>query len=489
MNLFKQTAIGVDIADHSIEVAELVKGNGQIKVNSLGRYKLASGIVERGEIRDTAKLMAVLRDALSANRLKSTKFKELVFGLPEGQVYSHVFVLGSGERLPSSAEKIRSRATQEARENIPLDPSDLFVTYKVLDNRLSGASVLVVGVSQALLNNWRKLFAQLGFAIRFDLETVALFRAIGPAFGAKKKTVAVVDLGAVSTRISIFDHGDLRYSRSLDYGIELLNASLVNDLKMTLPAIEKAKEEIGLTDPDSKLFTVLLKGLSPLRDELKLTLDYYEKWSGRKLEHLLVAGGGGNLRGLTDYLQSNLELPTSVGHSLLIKQPLVYLEAIGLALKQFTPTTDADLEFNLGSRRRHGSSSPFYLVLLLVIIAAGWFGYSAWPWFPPTEVVETPPPVVSPEVIFAPPVEEQPAPPTTPPPSSSIRMGAVANTPTGWLNVRAGASTDYRVITKINPGQVYPLLEENNDWYKIELSIDGEKTEGWVSSQYIIINN
>ncbi|MCL5411275.1 MAG: SH3 domain-containing protein [Patescibacteria group bacterium] len=57
----------------------------------------------------------------------------------------------------------------------------------------------------------------------------------------------------------------------------------------------------------------------------------------------------------------------------------------------------------------------------------------------------------------------------------------ISSTPTGWLNVRGGASQSNSIITKVNPGEIYELLEEKTGWYKIKLS-DGK--EGWISSQY-----
>jgi len=60
----------------------------------------------------------------------------------------------------------------------------------------------------------------------------------------------------------------------------------------------------------------------------------------------------------------------------------------------------------------------------------------------------------------------------------------IKDTPTGWLKVRSEPSTaggDETVITKIDPGDTYPLLDEDGGWYQIEY----EKDEtGWISGKY-----
>jgi hypothetical protein len=58
----------------------------------------------------------------------------------------------------------------------------------------------------------------------------------------------------------------------------------------------------------------------------------------------------------------------------------------------------------------------------------------------------------------------------------------IKETPTGWLRVRAEASTESEEVAKVDPGEAFPYLdEEENGWYKIEYE-EGE--EGWVSGVY-----
>jgi len=57
----------------------------------------------------------------------------------------------------------------------------------------------------------------------------------------------------------------------------------------------------------------------------------------------------------------------------------------------------------------------------------------------------------------------------------------ILDTPTGWLRVREKPTTAATEAAKINPGDTYPFLDEENGWYKIEYE-DGE--EGWISGKY-----
>lgn len=57
----------------------------------------------------------------------------------------------------------------------------------------------------------------------------------------------------------------------------------------------------------------------------------------------------------------------------------------------------------------------------------------------------------------------------------------IKETPTGWLRVRSEPSVNASESAKVNPGDIFELVEELPNWYKI---IFNEEQEGWVASQY-----
>jgi len=481
-NFFQSVAVGLDIADRSIEVAELTRRRGRIQVAALGRQVLPPGVVERGLIKDTAKLTSIVRSVLSLAQPQAIMPHRIHFGLPENQVYLHSFSLPQAEGARVIEKELQALAAKEAEENIPISADDLLVTYELIDG---GPLCLIAAVNRHVLRDWQTFFRSLGFEVEFDLETLALFRSLGLKAALP---VAVVDFGTVATNVAVFDHRGLRYSRTLAYGTEALTDSLVKNLKITAAAAEKQKLDVGLMDPESKIFTVLLKDLVPLRDELKITFDYYERTANKKIEAIYLAGGGSQLRGLADYLKSNLEITTMLARSIFLNQPLVYLEALGLALKGFGQKHSA-LDFKLNRTDANLSASGWlkqnskWLIFIAIMLVGGLALWGADRYRQAVEQARQEAiqaqidalPVISPEVIL-------PSATTTEETSTTteIKTVTVTETPTGWLNVRAGAGTNFSVVAKVYPGEDYPLLAEKGEWYKIEL--------GWVSKQYIIKN-
>lgn len=69
-------------------------------------------------------------------------------------------------------------------------------------------------------------------------------------------------------------------------------------------------------------------------------------------------------------------------------------------------------------------------------------------------------------------------------PSATLTTGGkvvIQNTPTGFLRVRDKSSTSGAEVGRVNPGEEYDLLDEQNGWYQIKLK-DGKT--GWISGQY-----
>jgi hypothetical protein len=80
--------------------------------------------------------------------------------------------------------------------------------------------------------------------------------------------------------------------------------------------------------------------------------------------------------------------------------------------------------------------------------------------------------------------EAKVTPKTTPPPKPYV---LIKDTPTGWLRVRMEPSITATEAAKVNPGEMYPLLDEESGWYQIEYQKDEEGLPaqvGWISGQY-----
>lgn len=86
----------------------------------------------------------------------------------------------------------------------------------------------------------------------------------------------------------------------------------------------------------------------------------------------------------------------------------------------------------------------------------------------------------SPSPKASPTPKTTPKPTVTPPEKPYV---LIKETPTGWLRVRMEPSVSATEAAKVNPGEMFPYLnEEKSGWLKIEYE---EGKEGWVSGVYV----
>ena len=122
--MFEKRAFGLDVADHTIEVAELTKNLFSQKtiVSARQRVVLEHGIVDHGTLLNRKRLSESLNTLWG---LLGSVPQSVVFGLPEHQVYTAVLHFSG---LEPSPEMI----TEQAAKTVPLEKDDLSFSYTII---------------------------------------------------------------------------------------------------------------------------------------------------------------------------------------------------------------------------------------------------------------------------------------------------------------------------------------------------------------------
>ena len=180
--------------------------------------------------------------------------------------------------------------------------------YKTIgkDDRENKLSVLLVAVKRDVLLGKIKMVEDAGLSVRLvDVDVFALANAFMKCIPAPaEKTVALVNIGASFTNLSILKAQSIYFARDLAIGGRDFNAAISKILTLDEKAAEelkvspggRAEEVIGLVKPV----------LNSLLDEIKLSFSYYENQSGKNIDEVYVSGGGSAIAGLPDVFQENL---------------------------------------------------------------------------------------------------------------------------------------------------------------------------------------
>src|SRR3989339_887518 len=286
--MLNKSYIGLDISDRSVEVAELVKSGGEIRLANLGRVKLDEGIIERGRLKNQDKLLEAVAKAFAQAKPQAIKGSEVVFGLQEARVFSKVMP------LPEKDSKHRQGLVlEEARRHLAVTEEDLIYNVKILSDSqsLGQKQTFVVATNKKVMQEWQEYFESLKQAGKFFTKQIA------------------------------------------------------SELGVDLEAAEKLKIDKGLIN-DKKVGKVLAGTLDLIFDQLKQILDNFAQSSPQPVQEVVLVGGSAQLKGLLSYAANHLSaFKVTLGGSALrdARASLLYLGAIGFALReadQKWPQTD-----------------------------------------------------------------------------------------------------------------------------------------------------
>jgi len=532
----RKTAVGLDISDHTIEVVEVRKTSQRAEVLAMGALTLPSGIVEHGRVVDPARLKKGLKKLFAGTKPKNIRGKYVICGLPESQVYAHVLRLRAKKKR--DIEKALPKVMQE---KIPLPLEDILFSYKVVKKTADASHVLVVATSKHVAQEWKNFFEEVGLIVEgFDIESLALFRDLYKA--PPKFPICVVDIGSATTHVSIFHKDGLLFSRIIhiagDTFLEALGAAEGIDEVQA----KKLLHAHGLNQKSEKGRKVLVKEVTNLFRDIHETLVLFEKKHRTTVTELALVGGTAQLKGLVDYVNKKMKKPTRLGTSVLAGKKLStrYIEAVGLAWRGVNKkwnTIDPCISFEnpfplvvlkktKKKRKKAEGSAPadtqggevqgqssntkkiILLVCILVFGGAAVFGAFAFRKDSREKRQESPKPahIVVPveesESFEQDPgnesedevgdgdgddtsdTKEEVVATTTPDAVKTSTTVRVLDTGIGTLNVRSEPGIGSPVLTTVDVGQEFVLIEESEGGSWAHIQVDDE-VSGWVSAQYV----
>lgn len=342
--------VGVDISDTSLKYIQFDRVHAKdtdLTIKHWGDIEIPADVVERGNVHDGAKLVAVLKEMKNQCRAEYVSIS-----LPEERAYLFETTIVSS--TPPS--EVRGLLEFRLEENVPLSPRDAYFDYAMVgeDTENHMMRVAVAVYAQSTINSYYEACREAGLVpLSFEIEAQAIARAAVPR--ALHDTYMIVDFGKTRMGIGIVHNGMLMYTST----VEIAGSQMSQDMRAILGNVAESelttiKNTRGLarTKGNEAIAEVLLKYATSMAEELGIRIHYWNTRGidpvAREIKKVIVCGGSANLFGLPEYLSEKLAIPTERAHvwvnafSLEKNVPPIsrrysygYATAIGLALKNF----------------------------------------------------------------------------------------------------------------------------------------------------------
>jgi type IV pilus assembly protein PilM len=318
LSLKKKGAVGIDLGHQWIRVAEIDRSGSGWTVSRVAKAPMPEGAMRDGVVTDTEAAGAALRQLLTQTGMHPSTAHMAVAGGA---------VVVRSVRIPKMAESALRRSIKiEAGRYVPSSVEDSYIEFEIIGPAdETQMDVLIVAAPREVVETRMEAAKKAGLDVEsVDIEVFAAYRSLVEAdetTGWHDKTVALIDIGAYHTNVSVVQKGVFMMTRTIPQGGSVLTQALMNYFKLSPEEAEEGKAQLDVallgddTSPrENPPLRVIQPHLDDLIREIRRSLNYFQSQQseGQKIdvEALLVSGGGSKLHGLAEYIAHKLTIPT-----------------------------------------------------------------------------------------------------------------------------------------------------------------------------------
>lgn len=354
MALFGQKTkpiVGIDISSTAVKLVELSRSKDSYRVESYGVEPLPANAVVEKLIKDTAAVSEALRRLLSKTKPKA---RDVAVAVPGSAVITKVIDMDA-ELLEFEVE---NQLTIEAGQYIPYAIDEVNLDFSIMgvsEDNPEKMQVLLAASQTEVIDQLVEVIETSGFKPAIvDVEAYAMQRAFQKFFindlsseVSPEQTIALVDIGATTTTLYVFQNGEIVYLRDQLFGGQQLTEEIQRRYGISQEEAGIAKKQGGLP-PDYDL-EVLMPFKKALVQQIERALQFfYSASTTNQVDMILLSGGTALMDGLQEQVQESLSVITTipnpfkgiraasrVNKSRLLSDNTALSISLGLALRSF----------------------------------------------------------------------------------------------------------------------------------------------------------
>ena len=339
--------IGIDISTSGVRLVELaLAGKDGIRLERYASEPLPRGAVVDGNIENIDQVSEAVRRLWKKS---GTRARLVVLGMPPASVITKKIILPAG----LSEDQLEVQVESEASQYIPFALDEVSLDFDVLGvapNSPDDIEVMLAASRREKVEDRVAIAEAAGLkAVVMDIESyaarAALERVSPPAGG--EQIVALFQIGAQVTHISLLQGGVTIYEREQPFGGNQLTADIVRAYGMSFEDAETRKKSGEL--PANYQADILTPFLESAALEVTRAIQFFfTSTPYTRVDQLFIAGGCALLPGLLDIVAGRskissavispfkgMQLAPGVREQQLRNEAPAYLVACGLALRRF----------------------------------------------------------------------------------------------------------------------------------------------------------
>ena len=341
--------LGLDISSAAVKLLEIGKSGDRYRVEAYAVEPLPPNSVVEKAITDEAAVGEAIRRAVSRS---GTRLKHAAVAVAGSAVITKVIPMPAD--LPD--EDMESQLQLEADQYIPYPLEEVNLDFQVMGRSETDPTKVDVLLAASRSENVdvRVAAAELGgLTVKIvDVEAFAMENAFAllaedmPDGGADR-TIALVDIGATMTTLSVLHDLKIIYAREQVFGGRQLTEEIQRRYGLSYEEAGLAKRQGGL--PDNYVPEVLDPFKEAMSQQVSRSLQFfYSSSQYGHVDHILLAGGCASIAGADRVIAERTGVPVTIANpfarmstssrvrsSSLANDAPALMIATGLALRSF----------------------------------------------------------------------------------------------------------------------------------------------------------
>ena len=345
---------GLDISTSGLRLVELADaGKGVLRLERHAFEALPRGAVVDGNIENFDQVADAVRRIWKKS---GTKARLVALGMPPAAVITKKIILPAG----MAEDQLEVQVESEASQYIPFALDEVSLDFDVVGpaaNSPEDMEVMLAAARREKVEDRVAVAEAAGLtATVMDIESyaarAALLRSIGGvalerAAPGAESTVALFQIGAGMTHVSMLQNGDTIYEREQPFGGNALTQDIVRAYGMSYEDAEARKKSGDL--PENFRADLLTPFLENAAMEVTRAIQFFfTSTPYTRIDQIWLAGGSAQLPGLAELIGGRTRIPTAsvapfdgmlLGPGLreaqLRAEGPSYLVACGLGLRRF----------------------------------------------------------------------------------------------------------------------------------------------------------
>ncbi len=312
----KPPLIGLDISSTSVKLMELSKTGSTYRIEGIGVEPLPANAVVEKNVAEVESVGESVKRALAKSKIKSKNCAIAVSG-------SSVITKKITMPASLSEDEMEGQIQLEADQYIPYPLEEVNLDFHIIgetENNPETVDVLLAACRSENVDDRVAAVELAGLTPKivdieaYTVETVFSAMATQMPDEGMDKTVAIVDIGATMTSLSVIHNHQLIYTREQNFGGKQLTEEIMRRYGLSYEEAGLAKRQGGL--PDNYEPEVLEPFKETTAQQVSRFLQFFYSAGGPigDIDYLVLAGGTASLPNLAELTESHIGVPTAIAN-------------------------------------------------------------------------------------------------------------------------------------------------------------------------------